>query len=229
VTSWEDSAKQRVAEAAVPHIEDGMRVGLGTGTTVAHLLPLLPGHAANVRYFASSPQTERAALDLGLDVRPFEGLDRLDLTIDGADQVAPSGWLVKGGGGAHTREKILAAVAERFVVIVSADKLVDRLVAPVPLELLAFGVAATLRALAPSGLRPVPPSPDGGLIADYHGAVGSPQDLAERFSSTPGVIEHGLFSPDLVSEILVADRDGSVTRRLGASTGMSGSTSSMSE
>jgi ribose 5-phosphate isomerase A len=212
VTSWQDGAKQRVAEAAVPLIGGGMRVGLGTGTTVAHLLPLLRGHAANVCYYASSPQTERAASELGLDVRRFETLERLDLAVDGADQVAPSGWLVKGGGGALTREKILAAAAERFIVIVSADKLVDELVAPIPLELLAFGVGATLRALAPSKLRSVPPSPDGGLIADYQGEVGSPPQLAERFSSTPGVVEHGLFPPDLVSEVLVASRDGSVTR-----------------
>jgi ribose 5-phosphate isomerase A len=212
VTAWEDDAKQKVAEAAMSLIGDGMRIGLGTGTTVAHLLPLLPGRAANVRYYASSPRTERAALELGLDVRPFEALDRLDLTIDGADQVAPSGWLVKGGGGAHTREKILAAAAERFIVIVSGDKLVDELIAPIPLELLAFGLGATLRALSPSRLRSAPPSPDGGLIADYQGAVRSPAQLAERFSSTPGVIEHGLFPPELVSEILAASRDGSVTR-----------------
>jgi ribose 5-phosphate isomerase A len=164
---------------------------------------MLPGHSAGVVYIASSPQTEQAALELGLDVRPFGALDRLDLTIDGADQVAPSGWLVKGGGAAHTREKILASAADHFVVIVSANKLVDELGPPIPLELLTFGVAATLRALAPSDLRPVPASPDGGLIGDYRGAVGSPADLAARLSGTPGVVEHGLFPPELVGEILI--------------------------
>jgi ribose 5-phosphate isomerase A len=104
VTDAQDAAKQEVAEAALPFVRPRMRVGLGTGTTVAHLLPMLPGHSAGVVYVASSPRTERAALELGLDVRPFGALDRLDLTIDGADQVAPSGWLVKGGGAAHTRE-----------------------------------------------------------------------------------------------------------------------------
>lgn len=196
--------KQAVAETAVTLIGDGMRVGLGTGTTVAYLLPLLPGHARDVTYVASSPQTERAARELGLEIRPFETLDRLDLTIDGADQVAPSRWLIKGGGGAHTREKILAAAAERFVVIVSAEKLVDELHPPVPLELLRFGVASTVRTLAPSTLRPVPPSPDGGLIADYHGPFDDPGALADRLSGTPGVIDHGLFEPQLVTEILVA-------------------------
>jgi ribose 5-phosphate isomerase A len=203
VTDAHDAAKQEVAEAALPLVRRGMRVGLGTGTTVAHLLPMLPGHSAGVVYIASSPQTEQAALELGLDVRPFGALDRLDLTIDGADQVAPSGWLVKGGGAAHTREKILASAADHFVVIVSANKLVDELGPPIPLELLTFGVAATLRALAPSDLRPVPASPDGGLIGDYRGAVGSPAELAARLSGTPGVVEHGLFPPELVGEILI--------------------------
>jgi len=110
----------------------------------------------------------------------------------------------RASGGAHTREKILAAAAERFVVIVSADKLVDELAPPIPLELLAFGIDSTLRALAPTTLRPIPRSPDGGLIADYQGPVGDPGELADRLSSTPGVIEHGLFPPGLVSEVLAA-------------------------
>jgi ribose 5-phosphate isomerase A len=204
----EDAAKKLVAEAGATLVGDGMRVGLGTGTTVAHLLPLLPGRARRVTYVATSLQTERAARALGLRVEPFDAMDGLDLALDGADQVAPSGWLVKGGGGAHTREKIVAAAAERFVVLVSDDKLVDNLIPPIPLELLRFGVNATLRALAPSQLRAVAPSPDGGLIADYHGVVGDPSRLAERLSRMPGVIEHGLFPPQLVSQILVARPSG---------------------
>jgi ribose 5-phosphate isomerase A len=199
-----DEEKQAAAEAAITLIKAGMRVGLGTGTTVAHLLPLLRGHARDVTYIASSPATEQAARQLGLVIDPFEALDRVDLTIDGADQVASSRWLVKGGGGAHTREKILAAATEHFVVIVSADKLVKRVHPPIPLELLRFGVAATLLAVAPAALRTVPPSPDGGLIADYHGPVDTPAALAQRLSATPGVVEHGLFSAGLVDEVLVA-------------------------
>jgi len=201
-----DDEKEAAAEAALSLIRSGMQVGLGTGTTVDHLLPLLPGHARDVTYVASSPRTEESARTLGLTLHPFEKRERLDLTIDGADQVSPARWLVKGGGGAHTREKILAAAAERFVVIVSADKLVDELRPPIPLELLAFGLAATLRALTPTALRPVPRSPDGGLIADYQGPIDDPGVLAARLSSAPGVIEHGLFPPDLVTEILVARR-----------------------
>jgi ribose 5-phosphate isomerase A len=204
MTNSTDRAKQVAAEAGALLVEDGMRVGLGTGTTVAHLLPLLADQARDVVYVATSPQTERAALELGLDVRPFETLDRLDLALDGADQVAPSGWLVKGGGGAHTREKVVAAAAERFVVLVSAEKLVTALNPPIPLELLAFGLRATLRTLAPAQLRGSMTSPDGNLIADYGGPVIDPSLLAARLSSTPGVIEHGLFSPGLVTEILAA-------------------------
>jgi ribose 5-phosphate isomerase A len=199
-----EEEKQAAAEAAASLVRRGMRVGLGAGTTVAHLLPLLAGHRRDVSYVASSLRTEQVARRLGLDVQPFEELDRLDLTIDGADQVAPDGWLIKGGGGAHTREKILAAAAERFVVIVSEDKLVDQLHRPVPLELLRFGIAATLRTLTHTELRATPPSPDGGMIADFHGPIGEPGELAIRLSGTPGVIEHGLFSPELVGEILVA-------------------------
>ena len=87
-------------------------------------------------------------------VEPFETLERLDIVIDGADQIAPDGWVIKGGGGAHVREKVVAAAADRFVVIGSSDKPVDRLAPPVPIEILAFGVAATLKAVAPAQLRP---------------------------------------------------------------------------
>ncbi len=99
-----------------------MRVGLGTGTTVAQLIPALAERHLTITCVATSPATEEAARAHGLEVAPFHYLDRLDLTIDGADQVDPVGWLVKGGGGAQTRERIVAAAAERFVVIVSSDK-----------------------------------------------------------------------------------------------------------
>jgi ribose 5-phosphate isomerase A len=182
-----------------------MRVGLGTGSTVAQLLPVLAGRTLNdVAYVATSLATERVALELGLDVRPFTSFDRLDLALDGADQIAPSGWLVKGGGGAHTREKVVAAAAERFVVIASSNKLVDALTPPIPLELLPFGLQSTLRLLEPVALRSAPPTPDGGLLADYLGPVEDPVELAARFSRTPGVVDHGLFPPRLVSEILIA-------------------------
>jgi ribose 5-phosphate isomerase A len=210
VSAVEDE-KRAAAEQAARLVEDGMAVGLGTGSTVAYLLPALAERRLTLRCVATSPQTEQAARELGFSLEPFDALDRLDLTIDGADQIDPAGWLVKGGGAAHTREKVVAAASDRFVVIGSSDKLVEAIAPPVPLELLPFGVRATLRALGPAELRDVPPSPDGGVIADYLGPVEDPADLADRLAAIPGVVEHGLFPPDLVSEILVA-RDGRVER-----------------
>lgn len=206
--------KRIAAEAAAELVESGMRVGLGTGSTVAYLLPALARRALEIRCVATSVATERAALQLGLVVEPFDRLERLDIAIDGADQVQPDGWLIKGGGGAHTREKIVAAAADRFVVIVSADKLVERFSPPVPLELLAYGVLATVATLGDVTLRDVPPSPDGGVIADYGGTIGDPGELAGRLSATPGVVDHGLFGPALVSEVLVGG-DGRVRRGYG--------------
>jgi ribose 5-phosphate isomerase A len=207
-TEQQQREKRLAAEAAAQLVEPGMTVGLGTGSTVAYLLPALATRRVEVRCVATSPATEALARQLGLDVEPFEGIDHLDLAIDGADQVSADGWLIKGGGGAHTREKIVAAAARRFVVIVSSEKLVDRLHPPVPLEILAFGEDATLRLLGEATLRPAtPPSPEGGLIADWHGPVGQPAELADRLAGTPGVIEHGLFAPALVSEIIVGRGD----------------------
>ncbi len=189
-----------------------MTVGLGTGTTVAELIPALGERRLALTCVATSPASEELARACGLDVCPFTDIDRLDLAIDGADQVDPAGWLVKGGGGAQTRERIVAAAADRFVVIVSSDKVVERLHPPVPLELLAFGVAATLRALRHAVLRAAPPTPDGGLLADYHGEFGDPEAMAAALSATPGVVSHGLFPPSLVSTVLVA-RGSDVTVR----------------
>jgi ribose 5-phosphate isomerase A len=195
--------KQVAAEAAAELVEDGMTVGLGTGSTVAFLLPALARRSLDIVCAATSPRTEQAARELGLRIEDLASIDRFDITIDGADQVAPDGWLVKGGGGAHTREKILAAAADRFVVIVDSTKPVLALHSPIPLELLSFGLRATMRRVAPASLRDVPPSPDGGVIADYHGQVDDPVALAVRLSATPGVVEHGLFPPEMVATVLV--------------------------
>jgi ribose 5-phosphate isomerase A len=210
--------KREAAQAAAGEVRDGMRLGLGTGSTVAFLLQALGERVATlsgVRCVATSPQTASSARALGLAVCELDELGELDLAIDGADQVDRAGWLVKGGGAAHTREKIVAAAALRFVVIVSAEKVVERLAAPIPLELVPFGVQTTLRALGHARLREVPRSPDGGLIADYLGEVGDPRELAARLSAQPGVVEHGLFAPEMVSSVLIAGESG-LERRAGA-------------
>lgn len=195
--------KQLAAEAAADLVENGMTVGLGTGTTVAYLLPALAARRLSLRCVATSPATDRAAAALGLRVEPFGAVEHFDVAIDGADQIAADGWLVKGGGAAHTREKIVAATAARFVVIADSSKPAEALTPPVPVELLRFGLASTLHRLGAVGLREVPASPDGGVIADYRGEVGDPATLAEQLSSTPGVVEHGLFPPAMVSDILI--------------------------
>jgi ribose 5-phosphate isomerase A len=211
-----EAFKRAAAVAAAEEVEDGMVLGLGTGSTVAHLLPAIAARGVTgLRCVATSVATELQARSLGIAVEDFDTLTRLDLAIDGADQIAPDGWIVKGGGGAHTREKIVAAAAARFVVIADATKVVDALRAPVPLELLTFGLPATLAAVAPAVVRlGTPPSPDGGVIADYRGDVSDPAALAARLSATPGVVDHGLFSPALTSAIIVAGPDGVVRRAL---------------
>jgi ribose 5-phosphate isomerase A len=207
MTPDSEHEKRLAGLAGAALVEDGMRVGLGTGSTVHHLLQALADRGlSRIRCVATSPQTEDQARTLGIPVEPFDSLDRLDIAIDGADQIDPANWLVKGGGAAHTREKIVAAAAERFVVIASSDKEVEAIEAPIPLELLRYGLAATLRALGPAELREVPPSPDGGAIADYTGAVGDPAELAARLASTPGVVDHGLFPPALVTDVIVGGR-----------------------
>ncbi|MGH3013152.1 MAG: ribose 5-phosphate isomerase A [Gaiellaceae bacterium] len=202
-----EEEKRLAAAAAAELVEDGMVVGLGTGSTVGHFLPALAAQGLRLRCVATSPETQARARELGLAVEPFDELERLDIAVDGADQVAPDGWVVKGGGAAHTREKVVAAAADRFVAIVSADKLVETIGPPIPLELLAYGVRSTLARAGPAELRAVPPSPDGGLIADYLGTVGNPAELAARLSAIPGVVEHGLFPPELVSEVLIGRGD----------------------
>jgi ribose 5-phosphate isomerase A len=208
MTAPAEAEKRLAAQAAADLVKDGTSVGLGTGSTVAHLLPALAARKLDIRCVATSPATELAARKLGIEVDGFAAHSRLDLAIDGADQVGPDGWLVKGGGAAHTREKIVAAAADRFVVIVDSSKAVNAISAPIPLELLEFGLAATLRELGATELREVPHSPDGGVIADYVGEVGDPAELATWLTRVPGVVEHGLFPPELVSEVIVGRGDG---------------------
>ena len=204
-----DIEKRVAAEAAAELVEDGMTIGLGTGSTVAFLLPAIAARGlSGIRCVATSVATEEQARGLGVPVEEFSDLQHLDIAIDGTDQVTPDGWLIKGGGGAHLREKIVAAAAERFIVIADSSKPVDALTAPVPLELFAFGLRSTLERLGPEvELRDVPRSPDHGVIADYRGQIGDPARLAAQLEADPGIAAHGLFPPDMVSELLVGAND----------------------
>jgi ribose 5-phosphate isomerase A len=201
-----DTEKRAAAEAAAGLIESGMTVGLGTGSTVAFLLPALAARGLDgIRCVATSIATEEQARGLGIPVEEFDSLRRLDIAIDGTDEVTPDGWLIKGGGGAHLREKVVAAAAARFVVIGDSSKPIDALRGPVPLELFGFGAASTLARLGDQVQpRDVPRSPDGGLIADYRGPIGDPAELAVRLEADPGVAAHGLFPPALVDDVLIA-------------------------
>jgi ribose 5-phosphate isomerase A len=200
-----DTEKRLAAEAAAELVEDGMTIGLGTGSTVAFLLPAIAARGlSGIRCVATSVATEEQARGLGIPVEEFNTLTRLDVAIDGTDEVTPDGWLIKGGGAAHLREKVVAAAAERFIVIGDSSKTVDVLSWPVPLELFSFGAASTLARLGSEvELRDVPASPDGGTIADYRGPIGDPAALAARLEADPGVAAHGLFPPSMVSELLI--------------------------
>jgi ribose 5-phosphate isomerase A len=210
-----DAEKRLAAEAAAELVEGGMTVGLGTGSTVAHLLPAIARRGLQgIRCVATSVATEEQARELGIPVEEFDSLQRLDIAIDGTDQVTPDGWLIKGGGGAHLREKLVAAAAERFVVISDSSKPVDVLTWRVPLELFAFGLESTLARLGEAvELRPgTPRSPDDGVIADFRGDVVDPAPLAAKLDADPGIAAHGLFPPRMVDEVLVGRGD-TVERR----------------
>jgi len=214
VVNSPDDEKRLAAEAAAELVESGMTVGLGTGSTVAHLLPAIARRGlAEIRCVATSVATEEQARDLGIPVEDFDRLQHLDIAIDGTDEVTPNGWLIKGGGGAHLREKIVAAAAERFIVIGDSSKPVEALGGPVPLELFGFGAASTLARLGGDAeIRDAPPSPDGGVIADYRGpGLDDPAALAAQLEADPGVAAHGLFPPDMVSELFIG-RGGTVDR-----------------
>ncbi len=199
-----EAEKAVAARAAAALVEDGMKVGLGTGSTVAHLLTSLAARGLSVRCASTSPRTEDVARALGLEVATLEELGRLDMVIDGADEVDDDGWLIKGGGGAHTREKIVAAAGDRFVVMVDSTKPVPAFTWPVPVEMLEFGISSTLRLLGDVELRDLPRSPDGGVLAFWRGDVSDPASVAAFLSSVPGVVDHGLFPPSMVSDVLIA-------------------------
>lgn len=213
-----ESEKRRAGEAAARLVVDGMRVGLGTGSTVAYVLEALGAARPDAEFVATSPQTASIAQARGLRVATFDGpssLGDLDLAIDGADQLSEDGWLVKGRGGAHTREKIVAAASREFVVVVDSSKLVASLHPPVPVELLDFGLASTLRKLQPISVRDAPHTPDGNVLADYLGQFDDPLELCAVFDGVPGVVGHGLFAPSLVTRVLVGHDDSDTTSTAG--------------
>lgn len=217
-----DDAKRRVAEASLAYVRDGMRVGLGSGSTAELMVEALGRQVAqglSIVAVATSRRTERLARAAGIDVRDFETVAGLDVAIDGADEVAPDLGLLKGHGGALLYEKIVASAARELVIVVDASKCVDRLGArALPIEVVPFArprVAASLEAMgARVSLRPAradSPRPfrtQAGhqiLDADF-GPLADPAGLAAALDGIPGIVEHGLFL-GLATRVLVAEPD----------------------
>ncbi|RQG93245.1 ribose-5-phosphate isomerase RpiA [Natrarchaeobius halalkaliphilus] len=208
-----DEAKRRAGERAARAVEDGTVVGLGTGSTTACAIDALGRAVADgleIRAVPTSFQSRRLALEADIPVTELDAVDRIDLAIDGADQVVDQpaasahGALIKGGGAAHTREKLIDATAERFVVVVDPSKLTDELDRSVPLEVLPDAhsvVGDRVRELSGEPTLRDATGKDGPVVTDNgnlvldcaFGAISEPGDLASRLSRIPGVVEHGLF------------------------------------
>lgn len=225
-----DDLKRRAAEAALAYVEGGMRLGLGTGSTANHFVRLLGERVAaglSVTGVATSEPTAVLARAVGVTLSSLDETPMLDLTVDGADEIGPGLALIKGGGGALLREKIVANASERMIVVADRAKQVAALGAfPLPIEVAAFGVASTRiavqRAAGALGLKVSLELrrkdgqalvTDGGnhILDASFGRIPNPEALAVRLAGIPGVVEHGLFlgfadialvaSPDGVAEI----------------------------
>jgi len=201
VESWKTAA----ADEAAKLVRDGMLVGLGSGTTVAKVIAALSRLNPNATYVVASSSSEKLAKDLGLKLSPLDGDRSLDITIDGADEVDPNFDLIKGHGGAHTREKIIAQAAKRVVIVVDRTKLVRRLgkIFPVPVEVLPFAKDYTMKRLAELGSRPVLKTKDNApfvtdngnyLVEAWFPRITNAAKLEQKINGLPGVIDNGLFA-----------------------------------
>jgi ribose 5-phosphate isomerase A len=207
-------AKELAGRHAAGYVESGMRVGLGTGSTVHHTILALGERRLDLTCVATSRATSDLASSVGLRVVDPDTAGALDVAIDGADEVDARLNLVKGGGGALTREKIVASMAARFIVVVDESKLVETLGAfGLPLELLRFAPRVTAARVAALGasrvtLRPHE-SDNGNLLADaIFGPIPEPAALGPRLEAIPGLVEHGLFLAEMVERIVVAGEGG---------------------
>ena len=210
-----ETEKQNAAAAAMEFVEDGMTIGLGTGSTAKYFVELLADEIADgliVRCIETSVQTRDLARSLGVPLIPFEQVDRIHLTVDGADEAGPGGVLIKGGGAALLREKIIANASDHMVVIADPTKDVHAIGAfPLPVEVTPFGYTITAKkvhdALVAAGVeRPrvelrkalrsneLLVTDGGNYILDCHcGLIPDPPKAAAFLSDVPGVVEHGLF------------------------------------
>jgi ribose 5-phosphate isomerase A len=215
------NAKQLAGEAAADLVKDGMVVGLGTGSTVAWTIKRL-GQRINeeglkILGVPTSFQAENLAIASGVGLTTLNVHPILDLAIDGADQVDAKLFVIKGGGAAHTREKVVACSARRFVIVVDESKYAEKLTWPVPVEVLPFALRLVERKLGDLGAEPVlriGKMKDGPVITDNgnfvvdanFGAIEDPEELTALLCRIPGVIEHGIF--DNLDELYLAREDG---------------------
>ena len=207
-------AKEQAGRHAAAYVTDGMRVGLGTGSTVHWTIVELGERRPDIVCTATSRQTEELARSFGLEVVTPDEIGGLDLAVDGADEVDPAFNLTKGGGGAHTREKIVKTMTRRIVVVVDETKLVPAL-GPfgTPLEVLDFAPGRVVAADEALGAHDVTTRPQradsGNLLLDAHfGTIPDPVALGTALSAIPGLVEHGLFPGAMVERVVVAGAAG---------------------
>lgn len=223
-TSANTDAKKAAGVAAADLVKSGMVVGLGTGSTVAWTIRRLGERVREEGLdflgIATSFQAESLAIDSGISLTALNQHPVLDLAIDGADQVDGDLFVIKGGGAAHTREKVVSCSAKRFVIVADESKYVPKLTWPVPVEVLPFALRLVERRLTELGGKPVlrlGKMKDGPVITDNgnfvvdadFGVIENPADLAARIDPIPGVVEHGIF--DNLDELYLA-RAGGVER-----------------
>ena len=226
-----ERGKYVCALRAAQLVKSGMKVGLGTGSTaywlVKHLGRMVREEGLQIQGVPTSTRTKEQAIAEGIDMITLDQAGWLDLTIDGADEFDAEFTLIKGGGGAHLQEKVVAMASNRMVVIADASKRVDQLGAfPLPVEVLQFGAAATHslveQALADLGYSGVPVTAratdgvnfvtdEGNFILDLHlGAISDAAGLAQRLNQIPGVVENGLFL-NICDTVIVGNSDGSAS------------------
>ena len=216
-------AKQRAGEAALQHVKDGMIVGLGTGSTAKFFIEAVgaavrAGKLRDIRAIPTSVNSEKLAVAAGLPVVTFAQSTRIDLTVDGADEIAPDLTLIKGLGGALLREKLVAQNSSRLIIIADAGKLVTKLgtKCPLPVEVTQFGFEASERFLRDLGCMPaIRRSADGAIFISDNGnyiydckftEIADPRELDSKLAGRSGIVESGLFI-DLAHTAIIADDD----------------------
>ncbi|WP_143069285.1 ribose-5-phosphate isomerase RpiA [Paenibacillus sp. OV219] len=215
-------AKRAAAEKAAEYVRDGMIVGLGTGSTaywVIQKLGEMTKNGLSMKAVATSTPSELLAEELGITLVRLSEIDEIDLTIDGADEIDGEWNLIKGGGGALLREKIIASASKELIIIADESKVVQQLGRfPLPIEIVQFGHELTLRKLASYGciprLRMQGEEPfvtdNGNYIVDCEfGKIDQPRELHTELNMIPGVVENGMFI-NLASKVIIGALDGSV-------------------